>query len=71
MASFPSISVDQFARLVGTPNCPVLVEVRKAAALADDPFLVPGSQRREAETVATWATEETHNWPAPGGKATK
>src|SRR5437868_3940994 len=57
MASFASISVDQLARLVGTPRCPVLIEVREAEGLAADPFLVPGSLRREARAVAGWSAE--------------
>lgn len=57
MAAFASISVEQLSRLVGTPNCPALIEVREAEGLAADPFLVPGSVRREATSVGSWGAE--------------
>ncbi len=57
MASFASISVERLSRLVGTPNCPALVEVREAEGLKADPFLIPSSVRREAQLVASWAPE--------------
>jgi len=39
------ISVPQLLRLIGTPDCPVIVDVCIDAAFADDPHLIPGSIR--------------------------
>jgi rhodanese-related sulfurtransferase len=41
MPSFLSISVDQLARLVGTPKVPRLLDVRTQHDFDSDPFLVP------------------------------
>jgi len=57
MASFTSITADKLARLVGTPNCPILIDVREDDALAADPRLLPGSTHRDYATASRWATE--------------
>ncbi len=56
MSSFNSLSPDKLARLVGTPRCPVIVDVRSDDDSAADPRLIPGAVRRDAATVAEWAT---------------
>jgi hypothetical protein len=43
MSSINSITVDKLARLVGTPNCPVLVDVRLDKDFDANPRLIPGS----------------------------
>src|SRR4051794_39081522 len=55
MPSINSISVDKLARLVGTPACPVLLDVRIEEDYAAEPFLVPGSVRRFHKEVRDWA----------------
>ncbi len=55
MPSPTSLSLDKLFRLIGRPDTPDLVDVRDEAAFAASPRLVPGAQRRPAETVATWA----------------
>ena len=50
-----TISPDKLARLVGTPACPVLIDVRTDEDFADDPRLVPGAVRRPHSEVADWA----------------
>jgi hypothetical protein len=47
MPSLASITPDKLARLVGTPRCPALVDVRVDEDFAADPRLVPGSIRRD------------------------
>ena len=47
MPSPNAISPEKLARLVGTPACPVIVDVAAGA--------VPGAVRRPAEQVAEWA----------------
>lgn len=46
MSSPDSISVDKLARLIGTPKCPALIDVRTDEDLAADPRLVPGAVHR-------------------------
>lgn len=54
MASPTTISVDKLARLIGTPNCPALIDVRLDEDFDTDPRLVPGSFRRPFHRVAEW-----------------
>lgn len=59
MSSITTISVDKLARLVGTPHCPLLLDVRTAEDFATAPSLIPGSQRRAHADVAAWAPAVT------------
>ncbi|MBM1171704.1 chromate resistance protein ChrB domain-containing protein [Microvirga arabica] len=59
MSSFNTISTEKLARLVGTPKCPVLIDVRTDEDFESDPRLVPGSVRRPFETVSDWAHDFT------------
>ncbi len=56
MPSPTSISIDKLARLVGTPNCPALVDVRTDEDFASDPRLTPGATRRAHASVETWGS---------------
>ena len=55
MPSPTEISVSQLARLVGQANAPTIVDVRTDGDYAEDPRLIPGSLRRNAQDAATWA----------------
>jgi rhodanese-related sulfurtransferase len=55
MASNRSISVEKLARLVGRPDCPILIDVCTAEDFACDPRLVPGAIRRSHEDIARWS----------------
>ncbi|MCP8940128.1 sulfurtransferase/chromate resistance protein [Alsobacter sp. SYSU M60028] len=57
MPSINSISIEKLARLVGTPACPAIVDVRTDEDFEADPRLVPGSARRSHRDVAAWAGE--------------
>ena len=57
MSSINTISPEKLARLVGTPNCPVVIDVRDDDDLAADPRLVPGSVRRGSAEPWRWASE--------------
>jgi rhodanese-related sulfurtransferase len=59
MSSINSISIEKLARLVGTPHCPVLVDVRTDEDFKADPRLVPGAMRRAHADVSDWAGEFT------------
>lgn len=55
MSSPTSISVQKFSRLVGTPKCPVVIDVRTDSDFDTDPRLVPTAVRRAAVHAAEWA----------------
>jgi rhodanese-related sulfurtransferase len=59
MSSFNTISPEKLARLIGTPKCPLLIDVRTDDDFASDPRLIPGSRRRPFATVQDWAHEFT------------
>ncbi|MDP4003285.1 sulfurtransferase/chromate resistance protein [Methylobacterium sp. NEAU K] len=52
-----AIPVDKLARLVGTPACPVVVDVRPDDAFRDDSRLIPGSIRRPVADIAHWSAD--------------
>jgi hypothetical protein len=52
MATPDTITVAQLGRLVGTPEAPVIVDVRGDTDHASDPRLLPASVRRDHRTVA-------------------
>ena len=52
MASFNSISADKLVRLIGTPACPAIVDVREERLP-----LLPAALHRRVEDVADWAPE--------------
>ena len=54
MSATNSISPEKLARLIGTPNCPVIIDVRP-----DGNELLPASLRRPAEGVGEWARSLT------------
>ena len=50
MSATNSISPEKLARLLGTPSCPTIIDVRP-----DGEQLLPASKQRTAETVGDWA----------------
>ena len=55
MSAINTISIEKFLRLIGTPKCPAVIEVRTDSEFAADPRLVPSSLRRDAEQVRDWS----------------
>ena len=55
MPSINAISLEKLVRLVGTPRCPALVDVRPDAGFSADPRSIPGAARRPHWMVAEWA----------------
>ena len=55
MATPNTISIEKLARLIGTPTCPVLIDVRTTRDFAEEPRLIPGSRPRQWDAVAEWA----------------
>lgn len=56
--SLAEISVNQLARLVGLPRAPVIIDVRSEEDYQVGIRLIPGSQRRDSRTVASWAADQ-------------
>jgi rhodanese-related sulfurtransferase len=50
-----AISPPQLARLVGTPDAPIIIDLRIEPDFAADPRLIPGSVRQSHTDAATWA----------------
>lgn len=57
MSSINNISVEKLSRLIGTPKCPALVDVRIDEDYEADPWLIPSSVRRPHQAVAEWGAE--------------
>ena len=55
MPAFAAIAPDQLMRLIGTPKCPVLIDVCTPGDHALDPRLIPGAVRRDGLAAADWA----------------
>jgi rhodanese-related sulfurtransferase len=57
MPSTTTISIDKLGRLIGTPHCPLLVDVRTDEDYKTNPALIPSSTRRPHADASTWAAE--------------
>lgn len=55
MSSYTSISPEKLARLIGTANTPVLIDVRTDEDFAADARLIPGAVRRSHLETGDWA----------------
>lgn len=55
MSAINTISPDKLARLIGTPGCPILIDVRTEDDFQADPRLIPGAHRRSHGNVTSWA----------------
>ena len=52
-----SITAAQLARRIGTPEAPIILDVRIEEDVAADPRTLPASRRRDHRTVGAWASE--------------
>jgi rhodanese-related sulfurtransferase len=57
MSSTTTISVEKLLRLVGTPKCPAIIDVRTQEDFSADARLIPGSMRRSHADAASCARE--------------
>ena len=57
MSAINSISSEKLARLVGTPRCPVLIDVRATDDRGANPRLIPGSIQKTHSEVSDWGDE--------------
>ena len=53
MASPTEITITQLNRLIGTPDCPLLVDVRIDEDFETDPYFLPGSIRHPFDEMAS------------------
>ena len=53
-----TISVEKLLRLVGTPKCPTLIDVRSEAKFESDPRLIPSSRHRTFEALEASASND-------------
>ncbi|MDI3335115.1 chromate resistance protein [Defluviimonas aestuarii] len=59
MPGFASISAIQLARLIGTPDCPALIDIQTEEDFAADPRLIPGSFRHPFDRVEDLVSDLT------------
>ncbi|MFD1343236.1 chromate resistance protein ChrB domain-containing protein [Litorisediminicola beolgyonensis] len=59
MASYNEIPVAALARLIGTPDCPTLLDVRIDEDFDDDPRFIPGAFRHPFKDVCELADDLT------------
>jgi rhodanese-related sulfurtransferase len=52
-----AISIDGLKKLMGTDQCPALVDVRRKKAFDASEKVITGAQWRDHETAADWAGE--------------
>ncbi|WP_130219705.1 chromate resistance protein ChrB domain-containing protein [Bradyrhizobium genosp. SA-3] len=57
MSTFTTISSDKLARLIGTANAPVLIDVRTEEDFAADQRLIPGSIKLSHDEVQDWGRD--------------
>ncbi len=60
MAAPDTITVAQLLRLIGTPDAPLILDVRIPEDLAADPRTLPASRQLDYRTVATWGNDYTN-----------
>ncbi len=57
MSSTTSITPEKLMKLLGRPDCPVLIDVCTEDDFACDPRLIPGAIRRSHTDIPSWAPE--------------
>ncbi len=52
-----SMTVDQLNQLIGTPECPVIVDVRREKAFDESDRMIATAEWRDHERAAEWAAD--------------
>ena len=52
-----AITASQLSRLIGTPDAPVVIDVRTEEDVAADPRFLPTTARRDHRSVGSWAND--------------
>ncbi len=50
-----AIAVNKLVRLVGTPRCPVLIDIRQESDFGSDPRLIPSAIRQRSSEATGWS----------------
>jgi rhodanese-related sulfurtransferase len=58
-----TISIEKLVRLIGTPKCPTLIDVRTEDAFEIQPYLIPSSSHRNLDKLGA-STEALESQPA-------
>jgi rhodanese-related sulfurtransferase len=61
MASPTEITVSQLCKLIGTPECPVIIDVRIDEDFAEEPYLIPSAFRYRFDQVQQLAGQLTES----------
>ena len=54
MPSYNEITAQQLFRLIGTPDAPVIIDVRDDEDFANDPRMIPTAKRHDYRTARDW-----------------
>ena len=54
MPAINAIAIDKLVRLIGTPACPAIIDIRSDAEFAAEPLLIPGAVRRPVAAIEQW-----------------
>jgi len=57
MPALKAIGPEKLLRLIGTPRCPAIIDLRTPEDFAADPRLLPGAVGRAFAEVAAWAPD--------------
>jgi rhodanese-related sulfurtransferase len=57
VSAINAISAEKLVRLIGTPRCPALIDVRPKHDFDSSPRLIPGSTRRTHSNASEWVSE--------------
>ena len=60
MASFNEISIQKLFKLIGTPECPIIIDVRIDEDFNDDPQMIPTALRHPFTDVASISSQLGH-----------
>ncbi|MES2045507.1 MAG: sulfurtransferase/chromate resistance protein [Pseudomonadota bacterium] len=57
MPAINAISLDKLLRLIGTPRCPAIIDLRSDVEFATEPVSIPGARRRPFAALTEWASD--------------
>lgn len=61
MSAYQSIAPDTLSGLIGSPESPILIDVRLDEEFSADPRLIPSAVRRDPASVVEWAPDLSGN----------
>jgi len=61
MTALRLISTTQLRQLIGTPECPIIVDVRRKKVFDESDEIIATAEWRDPEQVAVWAADFSEN----------